>query len=235
MVPPHRAGHGFLSDRAKLLVAAQQVGNFPMGNLATETEFVTAGLTPSHQHGGITSIDPSCQWYAVQTRPRHEKRVAQEVRARAIEEFLPVHRCRNRWRNGVVADVELPLFPCYVFARIPQAERLRILQLPGVIGFAVNSVHPTALPPRDIEALRTLSVVCRAEPHPFLKVGDRVRIVAGPLTGMEGILVRRKTELRVVLSLDFILRSVAVEVSEFDIESAGGRRTAGMTHVVDAS
>lgn len=195
-----------------------------MGSLASGTEFVTTALT-SNPHGDIPALDPSCEWYAVQTRPRHEKRVAQEVRARAIEEFLPVHRCRNRWRNGVVADIELPLFPCYVFARIPTAERLRILQLPGVIGFAVNSLHPTALPLQDIDALRTLSSVCQAEPHPFLKVGDRVRIVAGPLAGMDGILVRRKTELRVVLSLDFLLRSVAVEVSEFEIEPAGGRRT----------
>jgi transcription antitermination factor NusG len=154
----------------------------------------------------------------VQTRPRHEKRVAEELRARAIEEFLPLQRTRNRWKNGVTADLELPLFPCYLFVRLPLCERLRLLRLPGVIGFAVNSAHPTALAPEDIEALRVLSVICRAEPHPFLKAGDRVRIVAGPLAGMQGILVRRKQELRVVLSLDFILRSVAVEVSEFDIE-----------------
>lgn len=160
----------------------------------------------------------SSEWYALQTRPRHEKRVAQELRLRSIEEFLPVHKCRNRWKNGVTADVELPLFPCYLFARISLCEKLRLLQLPGVIGFAVNSERPTALAHEDIEALRTLSILCHAEPHPFLKAGGRVRIVAGPLTGMQGILVRRKHDLRVVLSLDFILRSVAVEVSELDIE-----------------
>ena len=154
----------------------------------------------------------------MQTRSRHEKRVAHELRARSIEEFLPVHKCRNRWKNGVTAEVELPLFPCYLFARISLRDKMRLLQLPGVIGFAVSSDRPTSLAPEDIEALRTLSVLCRAEPHPFLKVGDRVRIVAGPLTGMQGILLRRKQDLRVVLSLDFILRSVAVEVDELDIE-----------------
>jgi transcription antitermination factor NusG len=164
-------------------------------------------------------------WYAVQTRPRHEKRVAEELRAREMEEFLPLHHCKNRWKNGVTADVELPLFPCYLFVRVPLRERVRLLQLPGVVGFAVNSVRPTALAEEDIEALKTLSVICRAEPHPFLKIGDRVRIVAGPLMGMEGILTRRKHELRVVLSLDFILRSVAVEVSEFDIEPMRERRS----------
>lgn len=167
-------------------------------------------------------VEPA-KWYAVQTRPRHEKRVAGELRARTIEEFLPLHKTRNRWKNGVLADVELPLFPCYLFVRVPLCQRVRLLQLPGVIGFAVNSAHPTALAQEDIEALRTLSVICRAEPHPFLKIGDQVRIVAGPLAGMEGILVRRKQELRVVLSLDFILRSVAVEVSEFDIKPVPAR------------
>jgi len=165
----------------------------------------------------------AAEWYAVQTRPRHEKRVAEELRVRTIEEFLPLHKTRNRWKNGVLADVEIPLFPCYLFVRVPLCQKVRLLQLPGVIGFAVNSTHPTALAREDIEALRTLSVICRAEPHPFLKAGDQVRIIAGPLAGMEGILVRRKQELRVVLSLDFILRSVAVEVSEFDIEPVPGR------------
>jgi|SRR5579862_1376656 len=169
-------------------------------------------------------INSALSWYALQTRPRHEKRVALEVRARAMEEFLPVHRCRNRWRNGVVADVELPLFPCYLFVRVPLRERVRLLQLPGVVGFAVNSAHPTALAERDIDALRTLSTLCRAEPHPFLKVGDQVRIIAGPLAGREGILVRRKNVLRVVLSLEVLLRSIAVEVSEFDIEQVMRRR-----------
>ena len=169
-------------------------------------------------HNVIPPCETLTEWYAVHTRPRHEKKVADEVRLRDFEGFLPLHRSRRRWKNGVVADVELPLFPCYLFVKIPLSERVRLLQLPGVIGFAVNSVHPTALAQRDVEALRTMSDLCRVEPHPFLKAGDRVRIVTGPLAGMEGILVRRAHELRVVLSLDFIMRSVAVEVSELDIE-----------------
>jgi transcription antitermination factor NusG len=180
-----------------------------------QTQFVPAAFPDTSPVGS--------QWFAVQTRPRHEKRVAAEVRARAIEEFLPLHRCRNRWKNGVVADVDLPLFPSYLFVRVSPGERIRLLSLPGVIGFAVTSAHPTALPQTDIEALQALSLVYRAEPHPFLRTGDRVRLVAGPLIGMEGILTRRKQELRVVLSLDFIMRSVAVEVSEFDIEPLGSR------------
>lgn len=171
-----------------------------------------------NSNSGVPARQTLTEWYAIQTRPRHEKKVAEEVRIRDFEGFLPLHRSRRRWKNGVVADVELPLFPCYLFVKIPLSERVRLLQLPGVVGFAVNSIHPTALAQQDVEALRTMSDMCRVEPHPFLKAGDRVRIVTGPLAGMEGILVRRAHELRVVLSLDFIMRSVAVEVSEFDIE-----------------
>jgi transcription antitermination factor NusG len=183
-----------------------------MLNLPFDKPHVALPHTVGHEGATLT------EWYAVHTRPRHEKKVAEEIRVRELEGFLPLHRSRHRWKNGIVADVELPLFPCYLFVKIPFRERIRLLQLPGVIGFAVNSAHPTVLAERDVEALRTMSAICRAEPHPFLKAGDRVRIVAGPLAGMEGILVRRAHELRVVLSLDFIMRSVAVEVSELDIE-----------------
>jgi transcription termination/antitermination protein NusG len=202
----HWAGHTFLSDRAKLLGSESMM----LSSLSDNPGLSSHNVTPVS--GTLT------EWYAVHTRPRHEKKIAEEIRLRDFEGFLPLHRSRRRWKNGVVADVELPLFPCYLFVNIPLSERVRLLQLPGVIGFAVNSIHPTALAQQDVEALRTMSNLCRVEPHPFLKAGDRVRIVTGPLAGMEGILVRRAHELRVVLSLDFIMRSVAVEVSELDIE-----------------
>jgi transcription antitermination factor NusG len=157
-------------------------------------------------------------WYAVQTRPRHEKRVAEQLRSMVMEAFLPVHRCRHRWKNGVLADVEFPLFPGYLFARAPLSERIRLLQLPGIVGLAASTSHPTAIPDQEIEMLRQLTDVFRAEPHPFLNIGDGVRVVAGPLTGLEGILTRRKQEFRLVLSVQIIMRSVAIEVSEFDIE-----------------
>lgn len=167
---------------------------------------------------------PPAEWYAVQTRPRHEKRVAEELKLRSVEQFLPVHNCRHRWKNGVVAELELPLFPGYLFAKVALGDRIRLLQLPGVVGFAVTSAHPTSLPEEEIRGLRDLSTLCNVAPHPFLNAGDRVRLVAGPLSGMEGILLRRKTELRVVLSLDIIMRSISVEVSEFDIEPVSSRK-----------
>ena len=176
-----------------------------------------------HKSTNNSATSSAGEWYAIHTRPRHEKRVAEELRLRAVEEFLPVHRCRHKWNNGVVADLQLPLFPGYLFARFSDYERLRLLQVPGVLGFAVTTSRPTAIPEEAIHTLRTLTDTLRVEPHPFLNEGDRVRIIAGPLAGMEGILARRKQELRVVLSLEIIMRSIAVEVSEFDIEPVGLR------------
>jgi transcription antitermination factor NusG len=160
----------------------------------------------------------TAEWYAIHTRSRHEKRVAEQLTAKCIESFLPVHRCRHKWRNGVSADLELPLFPGYLFARPRIGERNLLLELPGIVGFAASTAHPTAVPDDDIDALRKVIDSHGVEPHPFLNLGDRVRIIAGPLAGLEGILTRRKRELRLVLSIQIIMRSIAVEVNECDIE-----------------
>lgn len=158
------------------------------------------------------------QWFAIHTRSRHEKAIAARLDAQATETFLPLHRSRHTWKNGVHAEVDEPLFPCYLFARIGVADRVRLLQTPGVLGLAATTARPTAIPNEEIALLRTATAKLKAEPHPYLACGDRVRIVAGPLKGLEGILTRRKQECRVVLSIEAILRSIAVEVSEFDIE-----------------
>ena len=170
--------------------------------------------------------DPSTLpcWYAVHTRSRHEKTIAARLESQATETFLPLHRSRHTWKNGVHAEIDSPLFPCYLFVRIGADERLRLLQTPGVLGLAASSARPTAIPNEEIALLRVATAKLAAESHPYLSCGDRVRIVAGPLSGMEGLLTRRKQQCRVVLSVDAIMRSVAVEVSEFDIEPVAGQR-----------
>jgi transcription antitermination factor NusG len=160
----------------------------------------------------------SLHWYAVHTRSRHEKAIAARLDSQSTEVFLPLHRARHTWKNGVHAEVDLPLFPCYLFARIDIQDRLRLLQTPGVIGLAATSAQPTAIPNEDIALMRAATAKLEAEPHPYLNCGDRVRVVYGPLAGLEGILTRRKQACRVVLSIEAIMRSIAVEVSEFDIE-----------------
>ena len=139
----------------------------------------------------IAHPNSSPSWYALHIRSRHEKRVAERLSASSMQTFLPLHRSRHTWKNGVHADVDLPLFPCYLFAKASIYDRLRLLQHPGVLGFAASSARPTAIPEEEIALLKAATESFKAEPHPYLSSGDAVRIVAGPLNGMRGILMRR--------------------------------------------
>ncbi len=160
------------------------------------------------------------EWYAVYTKSRHEKRVARNLRDRQLHTFLPTYHSVRRWKDRR-KGLELALFPSYVFVRAERKDRLRILQVPSVVGIVTFDGQPAVIPEREIEALRRgLESAMRFEPHPFLKVGKRVRIHSGPMAGQEGILIRRKDRVRVVLSIDFIRRSVSVELDAADIEPA---------------
>jgi transcription antitermination factor NusG len=157
-------------------------------------------------------------WYALYTYARHEKQVARQIEQRHISCFLPVYRSVRRWKDRR-KELELALFPGYVFVHIALKDRLRVLQMASAVRFVSFNGHPVPLPESDMESLMNgLSRGVLAEPHPYLTVGRRVRVRSGPLTGADGILVRRKDKFRVVLSLDLIMRSVAVEVDEADIE-----------------
>jgi len=158
------------------------------------------------------------RWYAAYTSPRHEKSVAQQMEGNRIQYFLPLYQSVRRWKDRR-KELDLVLFPGYVFVQLDLKDRLRVLQVPGVARFVSFNGHPAPLPDADIESLiNGLAEGVRAEPHPYLKVGHRVRVKYGPLAGTQGILVRRKDKFRVVLSIDLIMRSVAVEVDEADVE-----------------
>lgn len=160
-------------------------------------------------------------WYAAYTWMHHEKRVAQQLAERRVDCFLPLYRSVRRWKDRR-KELELALFPGYVFVRIALRDRLQILQLPSVVRLVGSRGQPAPLPENEMEALRQgLTNQIYGEPHPYLKVGRRVRIVHGPLAGTEGILVRKKDWLRVVLSVDLIMRSVAIEVDAADLELVG--------------
>src|ERR1700692_1584891 len=177
-----------------------------------------------NRNQSVVGHEASLNWYALHVRSRHEKRVAERLGSQSLETFLPLHRSRHTWKNGVHMDVDLPLFPCYLFARASIHDRIHLLQQPGVLGFAVSSAQPTVIADEEISVLRTATESLKAEPHPYLNNGDYIRIVAGPPVGMTGILTRRKQEYRVVLSIEAIMRSIVVEVSEFDIEPLGKKR-----------
>lgn len=163
-------------------------------------------------------------WYAAYTRAHHEKRVAEQLAGRSVEHFLPVYESLRRWKDRRVR-LQMPLFPGYVFVRLALRDRLQVLQLPGVASLVGCGALPTPLPQEEIAALQAgLAAGLRAEPHAYLSVGRRVRIKAGPLAGMEGILMRQRNRERFVISLDLILHSVAVEVNGLELEpvASGG-------------
>ena len=157
-------------------------------------------------------------WYAAYTCAKHEKRVAAELGAREVQHFLPLYSSVRRWKDRRV-QLELALFPGYVFVRLALRDRLQVLQIPSVVRLVGFGGLPTALPDEEMEILRKgLCQGLRAEPHPFLTIGRRVRITAGPFAGLEGVLKRKKSNLRVVVSLELIQRSVAVDVDAADVE-----------------
>ena len=157
------------------------------------------------------------QWYAAYTCSRHEKRVAEQLQLRGVEHFLPLYASIHRWRNGR-HRVELPLFPGYVFIHIALRERLRALEIPGLVRLVGFSGVPFPLPESEIVAMREgLLAGITAQPHDYLTAGCRVEVVRGPLQGAKGILLRRRGKCRLVLSLDLIMRSVVVEVDGDDV------------------
>jgi transcription antitermination factor NusG len=160
-------------------------------------------------------------WFAVFTMPRHEKRVDSHLRLRAIENFLPLYRKRRQWKDGSKGLLELPLFPNYIFVRIGYGERVPVLRVPGVI--SIVGAGPRSSPVADsyIHALREALRCRKLEPYPHLAVGTPVRIRSGVMAGMQGVLLRQKNDLRVVITLEMIMKSATVEVEAEDIEPVG--------------
>src|SRR6185437_2357005 len=154
--------------------------------------------------GLLPTLGAMPQWFAVYTTPRHEKHVATILADRRIETFLPLYQPTRCWKKSRLVVLDLPLFPTYVFARIERQARGAVLGTPGVLSIVGSSREPWALPDREIEALRSGLRERRIEPHPYLVVGDRVRIKTGVMAGVEGLLERKKNDLRVVLTLDAI-------------------------------
>ncbi|MFZ1006027.1 MAG: UpxY family transcription antiterminator [Candidatus Sulfotelmatobacter sp.] len=159
-------------------------------------------------------------WYGLQTRPRHEKIVAQRLEERGVTTFLPLVTETHRWSDRK-KSVQMPLFSCYVFARFMpnRAERLRVLRVDGVFNLVGSRGEGAPIPDEQICAVR--NVVEGQLPwstHPFLKIGQRVRIRSGALDGLEGILVSRNGDRTLVISVDAIQRSLSVRVEGYEVE-----------------
>jgi len=160
-------------------------------------------------------------WYAVQTRARHEKTIVERLREQGVTTFLPLVSEVHRWSDRR-KTVELPLFSCYVFVRLAATneDRLRVCRTNGVFGIVGTGGEGTAIPDDQIEAVRTL--VTQQLPwsvHPFLKIGQRVRIRGGSMDGVEGILLARNGDRTLIVSVDVIQRSLAVRIEGYDVEA----------------
>ncbi len=164
------------------------------------------------------TTQPQRRWFAVYTASNHEKKVQQHLRMRDVETFLPLYTVTRRWKNRTTVKLELPLFVGYVFVRIARTESARVLAVPNV-RFIVGDGHKALpLPDEDIETLRSGLHLRQVDPYPYVKVGAPVRIRSGPFAGLQGVIVRKDDQLRVVLSLDLIKRSIAVHVSADELE-----------------
>jgi len=160
------------------------------------------------------------QWFALHTYPRHEKRVAAELQGKGLEVYLPLVSRRHQWSDRQ-KQVELPLFPCYTFARIDASveARLNVLRVGGVLGLVGGGGRGTPIPDSQIETVRTLlHHKIPVDPYVFLKVGQRVRVRGGSLDGLEGILVRRDGSRRLVVSVENLERSLSISIEGLDVE-----------------
>lgn len=192
-------------------------------SLEKKYEMATAAVTTKEAESTQlwSPADSQAFWYATYTLANHERKAAAEISRRGVESFLPSYRAVRRWSDRQV-ELEMPLFPGYVFVRLALRDRLNVLQVPGVVRLVGFGGSPVALPEQHIELLRRgLGKQMLAKPHCYLVIGRKVRIVRGPLCGAEGILIRKKGVYRIVLSLELIMRSVAVEVDVSDVESLG--------------
>lgn len=167
---------------------------------------------------GSNGPAPEKNWFAVFTAPRHEKRVEQHCGVREIESFLPLCQMQRRWKDGSKGTLHIPLFSSYVFVRIGCGGRVPVLAIPGVISIVGGGREPASLSDSYIHLLREGLRQGRIEPHPYLTSGARVRIRSGVMAGMEGILLRKKNDFRVVLTLAMVMKSMRVEVDRDDIE-----------------
>jgi transcriptional antiterminator NusG len=167
----------------------------------------------------MSSLHP--QWYAVYTRSRHEKQVAAFLQRQSIETYVPVRRAWSS-RKDRKSTVDLPAMPGYVFVRcvLYPETRAMIKRPTGVLRLVENVGRPAVIPKKQIDSLRkALEATFNAEGHPFLSVGDRVRVTKGPMLGAEGYLVRANEEQhRLVISVEHVNQALSVEIDADCVE-----------------
>jgi transcription termination/antitermination protein NusG len=169
-------------------------------------------LTASAGEPHYAGSDTMPHWYAVRVRSNFERTAGIILEHKGVEQFVPTYRSRRRWADRI-KTLDVPLFPGYLFCRIPLHRRNVVVTTEGVVGFVGIGREPVAVSQTEIDAIRTVvQSEASAQPWPFLKIGQTVRISGGALAGAEGILIRVKTSWRLVVSVTLLARSVAVEI-----------------------
>jgi transcription antitermination factor NusG len=192
-------------------------GGMMNGTALTTTELDVSAIGNGAEDLAPEGIFQAC-WYAAYTRANHERRVANELVERGVEHFLPQYQSRRRWKDREV-ELSLPLFPGYVFVRMALEHKLRVLRVPGVACLVSFAGKPAAVSAEEFGRIQELlSRKVAATPHRYLNVGRRARVLDGPFAGLEGIVIRRNKRNRLVISLDLIARSIAVELGEANLE-----------------
>ena len=164
------------------------------------------------ENGGITATSVTQAWYAVYTRARHEKTVDRLFQDKDVESFLPLHDVLSRWKDRR-AWVQKPLFPGYLFVHVVGGGLGDVWRTRGVVHVVGDGESAVAVPDEQVEAIRQMiESPVKVDPWPYMRKGTLVRVKTGPLTGMEGYIVRRKGTCRLVVSVDLLGRSVAAEI-----------------------
>lgn len=159
-------------------------------------------------------------WYAIRTRSRHEKVAVRELQAIGVSAFLPLVNVIRQWSDRRTS-VELPLFPGYAFVRVAyfSDERVRVLRTTGVVSFVGPGAAASSIPEEQIESIKTILLgKIPVEEHPFLQVGQRIRVRNGSLSGVEGILVAFKGTRSLVISVEPIQRSLRIKLDDYEVE-----------------
>jgi transcription antitermination factor NusG len=154
-------------------------------------------------------------WYALRVKPNHEKSVATVLREKQFAEFLPLFRSQRRWSDRV-KSVDLPLFPGYLFCRLnlDRDNRLPLLTTPGILYIVGRGKTPEPVAESEIQAIYSIALSgLPYAPYPSLVIGQKVRLEAGPLCGLEGVLTRIGNQFKVHVSVTLLQRSVSVEIS----------------------
>ena len=152
-------------------------------------------------------------WFAIQVSPRHELTTAKILRNKGLEEFVPLYKSRRQWSDRQ-KDLWLPLFTGYVFCRFSAKAKLPVVTTPGVIRIVGSNKGPDPISDDEIASLRMAAQLpANIHPYPYLAIGTKVKIEEGPFAGLEGILINQKNRSHLVLSLDLVQRSVAIDIN----------------------